>query len=216
MGVWRDLRSGWTYFWSARGLWVVVVVSGVWHFFGWSVLTVAGPVILRDGGNIAVWGWLQSALAAGSLLGALVAARLRTTRVARWALVSLCPALVLGLLLSAQASIGWLLLVAGSTGVGLSVGGVLWASAVQREVPQERLSQVFGYDYLFSEAVNPLVLLLVPVLASLAGGEQPALRYASLGLLVVVVLVAVVAPRRLTNGSGGRRSDPADSVPATK
>ncbi|SFJ57908.1 MFS transporter [Cellulomonas sp. KH9] len=198
-GVWGDLRDGWSYFWQSRGLWLVVVTSGVWHFVGWSVLTVAGPVLLRDGfDNLAAWGWLQSALAAGSLVGALVAGRLRPTRVATWALLSLCPPLVLGLLLALEAPIAVLVGLAAVTGAGLSVGGVVWASAVQREVPPERLGQVFGYDYLFSEAVNPLGLLLIPVLVGLAGNEQDLLRLTSLGLLVLVVPLAVMAPVRLT------------------
>lgn len=198
-GVWRDLRAGWSYFWSSRGIWVVVVVSGVWHFFGWSVLTVAGPGVLRDGyGTIAAWGWLQSALAAGSLLGALVAARVRTAAVARWALVSLCPALLLGVALSFHVGLGWVLVVAAVTGAAMTAGGVLWQSAVQREVPPARMGQVFGYDYLFSEAINPVGLLFVPVLVGVAGGQELLLRYSGGALLVAVLLIAVVAPRSLT------------------
>lgn len=198
-GVWRELRDGWSYFWSARGIWVVVVVSGVWHFFGWSILTVTGPVILRDGyANVAAWGWLQSALAAGSLVGALLAARLRTTRVARWALLSLCPALLLGLALASGAGLGWVLTAAAATGAAMAAGGVLWQSAVQREVPAARLGQVFGYDYLFSEAVNPLGLLFVPVLVAVVGGQEALLGGASAVLLVAVLVAAAAAPRRLT------------------
>jgi MFS family permease len=207
-GVWGELRDGWSYFWSSRGIWVVVVVSGVWHFFGWSILTVTGPVILRDGyDNVAAWGWLQSALAAGSLLGALAAARLRTTRVARWALVSLCPALVLGVLLSFRTGIAWVLVMAALTGAAMAAGGVLWHSAIQREVPADRLGQVFGFDYLFSEAINPIGLLFVPVLAGVIGGQETLLTYASTMLLAVVLVAAILAPRGLTPTSSGRADD---------
>ncbi|KGM13388.1 MFS transporter [Cellulomonas bogoriensis] len=217
-GVWRDLRDGWTYFWSSTGLWLVVVTSGVWHFFGWSILSVAGPVVLRDAGTIAVWGWVQSARAAGSLLGALMASRLRAHRVPRWALLSLCPALVLGILLSLDASLAWMLAAAAATGIALSVGGVLWASAVQREVPAHRMGQVFGYDYLFSEAINPLGLLFVPVMVLLAGTERALLQHASLILLLAVVLAALLAPRRLTSGTDGGATplDGAGTAPADR
>ncbi len=210
VGVWQDLRAGWTYFWSSGGLWVVVVTSGVWHFFGWAVLTVTGPVILRDGfGNVAAWGWLQSALAAGSLCGALAAGRLRTSHVARWALLSLAPALVLGLVLSFEAALGWVLVLAAVSGAAMSAAGVLWASAVQRDVPPERLGQVFGFDYLFSEAINPIGLLLVPVMVSIVGSQESLLRGASGLLLVVVVAAAVLAPRALTGRNETRPATPA-------
>jgi len=122
----------------------------------------------------------------------------RTAAVARWALVSLCPALLLGVALSFHVGLGWVLVVAAVTGAAMTSGGVLWQSAVQREVPPARMGQVFGYDYLFSEAINPVGLLFVPVLVGVAGGQELLLRYSGGGLLVVVLLIAVVAPRSLT------------------
>lgn len=200
LGVWKDMRAGWSYFWSCRGLWTVVVVSGIWHLFGWSALTVVGPVVLRNQyDDLRIWGWLQAALAAGSLIGALVAARVSVQRVAAWALASLAPAMVLAGLLSVHAAVIWLLVLAGVTGASLSIGSVLWASAVQREVPRARMSQVFSYDYLFSEAINPIGLLMIPALVAAAGGEITLLRTASVAILALIVTAAVTAPKRLAH-----------------
>jgi cyanate permease len=90
------------------------------------------------------------------------------------------------------------LLAAGAlSGAALAVSEVLYASAIQREVPEERLGQVFGYDYLLSEAIAPLGFLVVPVLARIAGSQESLLAWVSGGLLTVLVIAALCAPKTI-------------------
>ena len=71
------------------------------------------------------------------------------------------------------------------TGTALGVAGVLWPTALQMLVPEERLAQMFSYDYLLSEAVMPFGLLLAPLFAAWVGVHR-ALGAGSLGVALLI------------------------------
>jgi len=193
-----EVRKGWQFFFRSPGIRTVVLTSGLWHLIGWSVILVSGPVILHDRGNLAAWGWVQAAITAGMLAGASLAGRIKVMRLPRFAVLGLCPALVFGLLLSFSLPVFLLVAAAALVGFSLSIAGILWDTGIQANVPEEQLEVIFSFDYLFSEAFEPLGLLFVPILIALFASEIILLRYVSLALLILLIVIAFLAPQKLT------------------
>ncbi|WP_051966788.1 MFS transporter [Kitasatospora mediocidica] len=73
------------------------------------------------------------------------------------------------------------------TGVGYALFGVLWASALQRCIPDELLGRVFAVEMLGTYALEPVGLALAPYAAHLLG-----LRTVLLTAIVVMAVTTVV------------------------
>ena len=65
-------------------------------------------------------------------------------------------------------------------GVGIEIFNVIWFTAIQREVPQQKLARVSAIDFLFSYGLAPLGLSLIVPLIQIFGNE------AVLGLCALV------------------------------
>ncbi|MFD9466038.1 hypothetical protein [Streptomyces sp. NPDC060027] len=109
------------------------------------------------------------------------------------ALLCMFPAAVPIDLLSAQAPV-WLIAAAMfGSGIASDVFGVLWATTIQREIPEQILSRVSSYDWFGSLALAPLGLLIAgPVAAAVGTGQALA------GCAIMIVLAttgALLSPR---------------------
>ncbi|MFC4009623.1 MFS transporter [Nonomuraea purpurea] len=153
----RDLAEGWRDVRSRTWLWVCVCQAAVVNAAIAAGFEVLGPVAAqRHWGGAGAWGIVVAAQGAGLVAGGIAAAWSRTSRplfagVAALLLVAPLPA--------ALASAVPLPLVAGVAflaGAGLEVFAVNWNVMLQRHVPAERLSRVYAYDALGSNAVVPL------------------------------------------------------------
>lgn len=69
------------------------------------------------------------------------------------------------------------------TGVTSDVFGVLWATTIQREIPEQVLSRVSSYDWFGSLALAPLGLLVAGPVATAVGTDR-----ALAGCAVLIVL----------------------------
>ncbi|MFM2183769.1 MAG: hypothetical protein RJB61_2063, partial [Actinomycetota bacterium] len=117
-------------------------------------------------------GWMMSAFGAGSIIGVLVALRVRVARPLVFALSCLAVLGVWMLAVASSVPIGLLVAVAFAAGLGLDLFGVLWMTAVQRHVPGEALSRVGSFEAFGSIAFAPLGLLLAGPLATWIGTES--------------------------------------------
>ena len=164
-GVLETLRSGLRYFRSCKGILRIVVYSAVWHFFGYSVFMVAGPVVIRDGySEVWLWGFLESGMALGGIVGGLFGRTFEKAPVGIVCIVSLFPLLALMGCLSFTVPAVVVVGVGVLFGAALTVGGIAWTTAIQRSVPQGRLAEIFAYDYLFSDGFAPVGYLFAPVI----------------------------------------------------
>lgn len=194
-----ELRRGWQEFASRQWLWVVVVQSSFVLASIMATVGVLGPVWFdHHHGGARAWALLIAAQSAGSILGAVVAARFRPRRpILSAVLVTFTCALpmaTLGLDLPLWSSVVAMFL----CGIAADVFAVLWFTTMQREVPEEVMSRVSAYDLFGSLAFAPLGLLVAGPLAS-AITTAHALQLCA-AVVVGATLVALCSPsvRRLT------------------
>ena len=58
-------------------------------------------------------------------------------------------------------------------GFSVEIFGVLWDTAMQQEIPQEKLSRLYSYDALGSWALMPTALAVLGPVASASGRGRP-------------------------------------------
>jgi MFS family permease len=116
-GFLADLRGGWDAFRSRRWLWTFVIWASVANLL-FGAYTVLGPVVAhRDLGGAAAWGLLVSAMGAGTVVGGILALRLRPRRPM---LVTVITAPLFGAPLAALAATETVAIIAlGCVGAGL-------------------------------------------------------------------------------------------------
>jgi hypothetical protein len=186
---WADLREGWQEFASRQWLWVVVVqCMAVVAVFN-ATVGVLGPLAAQQHlGGARSWSVIVAAQALGAIAGAGLAARVRVSRPVLVAVVATFPAALPMVCLSISAPV-WLISAAMfCAGVSSDVFNVLWASTLQREIPEQVLSRVSSYDLFGSLAFAPLGLLAAGPLAQGVGSGA-----ALAGCAAVVVLATVAA-----------------------
>lgn len=190
---WADLREGWREFASRQWLWAVVAQ--------WSVVVAAlnanvgvlGPLTAdRYLGGARAWSVIVAAQALGTIAGAGLASRVRVHRPILVAVLATFPTAVPIALLAVRAPV-WLIAAAMFTaGISSDVFGVLWATTIHREIPEEALSRVSSYDGFGSLAFAPLGLLIAGPLAATVGLGHTLAGCAS--LIVLATLGALLAP----------------------
>jgi len=162
----QDLREGFSYIASNRGLLWLTISAGAGNFFLSMALQffinyAEGPLH----GNGATYGVITGLFALGWAPGAYASTRLRTARYAglTWIVVGI----FVGGCLAGMYLLPYLvpvLILAFGAGTGLGMGVTTWLTAVQLIVPTEMQGRYFGLDQLGSFAVIPLGQLLGGVL----------------------------------------------------
>ena len=180
----------------SRGVLVVLVSSGVWHFTVWGSYMTIYPVVLRDDYR-ALWfiGVSESLFAVGGIIGSLlrVPSRLSRPVLCLVALLSFVPVPV-GVVLGAP-----LWLVAVSVCVSSAViasTAVAWETFLQSRVERDALPSVFALDYLAGDGIAPLGYVAVPALAMWLGQGTGVLTTAGVCVLVLLgcLWVSAVSP----------------------
>jgi MFS family permease len=187
----RDLRDGWREFTSRTWVWVIVLAASVGNMMS-SVFVVLGALIAKEelGGALA-WALILSALAAGSLVGGVVALHVRVRRplyFAVWGVMLISLPIAL-LALGAPAVV----IAAGAflSGAGSMIFNALWETALQQHIPAAALSRVSAYDWFGSAAFQPLGLVLAGP-AAVVLGTTTTLWVAAVGSLSIAVVSLVV------------------------
>ncbi|MEW2048689.1 MFS transporter [Streptomyces sp. NPDC005476] len=206
---WADLREGWHEFSSRQWLWVVVLQYAIVIAALNANLGVLGPLTAEQHlGGAPAWSLIVAAQALGTIAGAGLAARVRVERPILVAVLATFPAALPVSLLAVRAPV-WLIAVAMfGAGVSSDVFGVLWATTVQRRIPEEVLSRVSSYDWFGSLALAPLGLLAAGPLAAAVGTGHALAGCAA--LVILATATALLSPQVRT------LRDPAEarSVPA--
>ncbi|GAA1350169.1 MFS transporter [Streptomyces beijiangensis] len=200
---WADLREGWQEFSSRQWLWVVVAQYAIVVAVLNANVGVLGPLAAESRlGGARAWSVIVAAQALGTIAGAGLAARVRVNRPILVAVLATFPAAVPIALLSARAPV-WLIAAAMfCAGVAGDVFGVLWATTVQREIPEEVLSRVSSYDWFGSLAFAPLGLLVAgPVAAAVGAGHALA---GCAALVVLATGAALLSPQVRSLRTGAR------------
>jgi len=186
---WSELREGWDE--VRRHRWLTAGFLGyALGNLGVGIYIVLGSVVaLHQLGGARPWGAILGAAAVGSVVGGLVAYRIRPERpvvatFAIWALTAL-PAFALIKPLPLAA----VMAAAVVFGLVVVIGNVLWDTAIQSEVRPERLARVTSFDVLLSLGLLPVGYAIAGPLST-ALGVRTALALA--GLVMCVPNLAVV------------------------
>jgi MFS family permease len=184
----RELAAGFSEVRSRRWLWFVIVNATLFLLVYEAPMQIVGPITmdrLYDGSRS--WGYVLSAMAAGSMIGAFLSA---TNRLRRPMLVSLCLfffTAVVPILLLVDAPLA--LIAAGNLMVGMGFGlfDTIWDSTVQHRIPADKISRVSAWDWMGSMAGMPIGFAVAGVLVEHVGRE-PTLVAMTIGTFVIAIV----------------------------
>lgn len=184
--------------WFLGGLGALAVVI----LTGYSVTGVLLPAVVADRAEgVLLLSAAGTAYVGGALLGAVVMARWDPTSVGWVALAGLALYAASPAALALDAAAWVVVATYALAGLGIEVFNVLWFTAVQDQVPPERLARVSSLDFLVSYGLAPVGLALI-VPAAAAAGAVP--------VLWVCVAACLVAPAAAAAVPGARSfRDPA-------
>lgn len=197
LGFKKDLAVGWREFRARAWLWGVIAI--------WCVLmiTTTGPTtplvavtVVEEHGSGA-YGLVNSALGAGTVVGGLVALRLRPRRMLRAGAFALIGFAAFPAAVGAQLGVGLMATGAAVAGAGTSFWAVMWATSVQTQVPPDVLNRIHAYDVAGSLAMLPVGQALAGPAAAALGTERVLLIGAGMTLVVCGALLSVPAIRGL-------------------
>jgi hypothetical protein len=172
---------------------------------------VLGPITAEEtlGGAVA-WGAILASLTAGFVASGVVMLRFRPERPMLVACAGLLPVTGPLVLLALEANVVLIAAAAFVAGFGLEVFGVLWDTALQQHIPEERLSRVSAYDLVGSFVAIPIGLTLVGPIADAVGTTETLWGAAIIVTTTVVLQFLVPDIRRMRAGP----PEPAAATPS--
>ncbi|HJW22862.1 MAG TPA: MFS transporter [Candidatus Limnocylindrales bacterium] len=200
--VLEDLRGGWREFVSRP--WVVAIIAsfGLFQLTYFPALLVLGPTVARDHlGGAAAWGTILAVESLGAVVGGLLALRLRVRRPLVVCQLFVLPAGLLLAALGVPLPTPAIAVLGFGVGAGFALGGTLYTTAFQRNIPEHALSRISSYDWFGSVALNPIGYALIGPLAAEVGTPQTLFVAAILNVLVCVSVLVVPSVRAIGMGS---------------
>lgn len=206
---WRELAAGWREVRSRTWLWTGILDFAAFQLVFLSTMMVLGPLVAKDSlGGAGAWAAILTAFSAGTLLGNLVSMRVHPRRplITAWLLFLVTgPSLVL---LAYAAPVWSIMLTEVASGVTIGIGGTLWETTVQRQVPPHMLSRVAAYDWMGSTALRPLGLAAVGPIAVAVGVRETLLGAFVLTVASTAALLLIPDMWRITDESRYRVVEP--------
>jgi MFS family permease len=193
-----ELAEGWREFVSRTWLWAIVVQFGFVNAMVSGTESVLGPVIAKEHlGGATAWGLLLTASSVGLILGGLAMLRFRPRRLLLVATLGFLFTIPFVLGLAVPLALIPLLALALIAGIGVETFSVLWDTAIQQEIPEDKLSRVSSYDALGSFALIPLGLAAAGPIADLIGTRETLLAAAAISLTATLAVLLVRDVRTL-------------------
>jgi len=206
----EQLRAGFAEVRARAWVWAVLLGASATLFLGLAPWFVLGPTIAEDNyGGTGVYGVVEAALGAGTILGAIAAIRWRPQRPMRIGLVLAalwCP-MAVAYALGAPLAVVLPMAIVG--GFGFSVFDIWWMTALAERIPPDRLSRVSSYDWMVSLGLLPIGYLLAGPLAEAFGAAEVVAVGSGLAMLA---WLAALLPREVRDlpriGSATRMPEP--------
>jgi MFS family permease len=190
-GFFRELREGWTEFTAHTWLWSTVLLFGLGNLT-FTSLFVLGPLVSKqDLGGPGAWATILTAGGVGSVVGGVVAMRIRPSRPLLVACIAPAPIVLQPLLLAAAAPVWAISAASFLAGAGLSIHITLWFTVFQREIPEQSQSRVSSYDALGSFILMPVGYAAVGPIAAAIGTDTTLVAAALVELVCLVVILAI-------------------------
>jgi len=184
----RDLRTGWSEFWSRSWLVAVVLafmIMNAIHVGAWGVV---GPYIAKNDARLGIagWGWVVSAEGVGVLLMTLVLMWLPLKRPLRFGMLGMSLFAIPLTMLGVHPAVVLVAIAAFLAGAGAEVFSTGWNVAMMENIPLDKLSRVSSYDMLGSFVVMPIGTLVYGWLITHA---DPATVLITSGILYAAIAV---------------------------
>ncbi|MBG0827312.1 MFS transporter [Planomonospora sp. ID67723] len=170
--MWRNLRGGWHEFRSRTWMWSVILI---WVIFG---LTLFGPmiplgsVLVSEDLGKAAYGLVMSASGAGTIVGGLVAMRVRPARPLAAGATGLFGFALEPLSIAAAMPLEVMMAAHVVGGAGWAFWSVMWATSIQTQVPPEALNRVTAYEVGGSTVAVPIGQAIAGPVAALVGSRE--------------------------------------------
>ncbi|GII88458.1 MFS transporter [Sphaerisporangium siamense] len=195
--VWHNLKEGWHEFSSRTWMWGVIIVWSVMGIAVFGPILPLGATIISAAYDAQAYGFVMSAHGAGTILGGLVAMRIKPVRplaagataMLLYALEPLSIALGLPLPLMLACHV--------AAGVAMAFWGVMWMTSVQTQVAPGVLNRVHAYEVAGSIMALPIGQALAGPVAAVVGPQELLGASSVISVTGCVVLLAVPAVRRL-------------------
>ncbi|MDR7275904.1 MFS transporter [Catenuloplanes atrovinosus] len=205
-----DLVAGWREFRARTWLWSVILVWVAFGIFLFGPLLPLGAVLVSGEHGAPAYGWMQSAVGAGTILGGLAALRLRPARPLAAGAVAMAGYLLLPLAIALHGTLPALLAAAVANGGAWAFWSVMWQTSVQTRVPPDMLNRLTAYEVLGSDGSLPVGQALAGPVAGAVGAERVLGASVLVGLLGCAALLLTPAVRGLR-----RAAEPVSSPAAT-
>ena len=206
---WRELGDGWNEVRSRTWLWAGILDFSIFQLVFLSTMMVLGPLVAKDSlGGAGTWAVILAAFSVGSLIGNLSSTRIHPRRplIVAWTVFLLTgPSLVL---LAIPAPPWAIVLTEVASGISIGIGGTLWETTLQRQVPPHVLSRVAAYDWMGSTALRPLGLVAVGPIALAVGLRETLLGAYALTLASTLVLLLIPDMWRITDDAPYAAAEP--------
>ncbi|MEA2481323.1 MAG: hypothetical protein QOJ07_3245 [Thermoleophilaceae bacterium] len=168
----REIAAGWREVRSRPWVWVTIAAFSVALFSALAPFFVLGPLIAQTNwGSPGYYGVCSALFGGGTVVGALVAVRLRPSRPMRSALIATLgwpPALFA---FAVGAPLPVVYAACALAGGGLALFDVWWLTALAQRIPPHALSRVSSYDWMGSLGLLPLGYLAAGTIATLVGAR---------------------------------------------
>ncbi|MEV6525825.1 MFS transporter [Longispora sp. NPDC051575] len=193
----RNLGQGWREFRSRTWMWSVILIWTVYGVALFGPLIPLGSTLVSGRLGAPAYGWIMSSLGAGTIIGGLIALRLKPARPLAAGAVGMFGFALIPLTIATHAPLP--VLVAGHVGGGMAWAfwSVMWSTSVQTQVSPEVLNRVTAYEIAGSVASIPLGQALAGPVAGAVGAENVLGVSVLVSVVGCVVLLVVPAIRRL-------------------
>jgi MFS family permease len=196
----RNLREGWQEFRSRTWMWTTIVIFMARGLLVFAPIYPLGSGLVTDRLGEQAYGWVLSALGAGTIVGGLIAMRYRPVRPLAAGSVALFGFALIPLSYAVHASLAGLLAGHVLGGAAWAFWSVVWSTSVQTQVPPEVLNRVIAYEVAGSVGCIPIGQALAGPVAGLVGAETVLGFGAAVGLACCLAQLAVPAIRNLRRG----------------
>lgn len=203
-----ELAEGWREVTARSWVWLNLAAHAVFNLAS-ATFFVLGPVLAaRRLGGATGWGLISAGLAAGSLIGGLIAMWVKTRRPLVLGNLAPLPSSLPMFALAAWLPLPVIVAFAVVGGIGGIILNMSWATVVQQLIPNEVLARVRSYDYLLAFVAIPAGYALAGPLAATFGADRVLTAAAGLMVLSPAVIAGLPAVRAVTRHEDGRITEP--------
>ena len=204
----RELREGWSEFWSHKWLWVTVlqftVVLAAWYG-GFQVL---GPAVARAHlGGASAWGLITAAEGVGLIVGGVVSLRWAPRRPIVFVVFGGAAIALSMLSLALLLPLAVICLIAFGIGVTMEAMMVVWTVTMAVNIPSEMLARVSAYDALGSVMGMPAGALVAGPIAAAVGVS--ATQFGAAAIILIASALALL-PREIRVMRSSAKTQPAE------